>query len=94
MARGLDNSIKTAIEEESLRVFIAVDVLLDSPNELYFWSGVGDLTYEGITYTGAGELLQISDIQESSDLAAKGATLTLSGIPSSWTHCIVKFSVV
>lgn len=82
MSRSLDAVISTGINAAELKAFWAVDLNFDSPNGLYFWSGLGDLTVDSHTYTGAGELLQISDIRESSDIAAYGATLTLSGIPS------------
>jgi hypothetical protein len=83
MSRGLSGDILNAIAQETVYPFFAVDLLFDAPNQLYFWTGVGELVFEGVTYTGAGELVQISDVQEGSDLSAKGATLTLSGIPSS-----------
>ena len=82
MTRGLPTDIIAAINSQSVHPFFAVELLFDSPNELYFWTGIGDLVLEGITYTGTGDLMQISEIQESTDIAAKGATLTLSGIPS------------
>ena len=80
--RGLPNEITTYLDAATLQVFFAVELLFDSPNELRFWTGVGDLDFEGDTYTGTGDLMQISELQESSDIAARGATLTLSGIPS------------
>lgn len=80
--RGLPNEITTYLDQPTLEVFFAVDLLFDSPNELRFWTGVGDLSFGGETYTGSGNLMQISELQESSDIAARGATLTLSGIPT------------
>jgi hypothetical protein len=49
---------------------------------LYLWTGLGDLTIGGITYIGTGNMLQISEVKETADIAAAGATLTLSGIPT------------
>lgn len=80
--RSLNANISSAINSAALMPFFAVDLLFDSPNQIYLWSGAGDLTIDGQVYTGGGELLQISEIRESSDIAAYGATLTLSGIPS------------
>jgi len=48
---------------------------------LYLWTGLGDLTYDGITYIGTGNMLQISEVTETADLRAAGATITLSGVP-------------
>jgi hypothetical protein len=50
------------------------------------WSGIGDLELNNKTYVGVGELLQISELRESSDIAAYGATLTLSGIDPDTIH--------
>lgn len=82
MSRSLATAISNALDDDEINVFWACDLLFDSPNDLYFWNGVGDLSLDGNTYVGAGELLNISEIRESSDIAAYGATLTLSGIPS------------
>lgn len=82
MTRSIPTQVETEISSRQLEVFWACDLLFDSPNDLYFWSGIGDLSHEGNTYTGAGNLMGISEIRESSDIAAYGATLTLSGIPS------------
>lgn len=64
-----------------VRPFFAIDLLLDDP--LYFWTGLGELTLGGVTYTGAGNLLNVSTISETGDIRAANATITLSGIPSS-----------
>ena len=64
-----------------VRPFFALDLLLDDP--LYFWTGLGELTLGGVTYTGAGNLLNVSTISETGDIRAANATITLSGIPSS-----------
>lgn len=83
MARSILDEIVVAAAKKAVAPFFAVDLEFDSPNELRFWSGIGDLTVGGATYTGAGNMLNVSEVRESSDLAANGATLTLSGIPSS-----------
>lgn len=105
MSRSLPATVTSEIAKDSLAVFWACDLMFDSPNELYFWSGIGDLVLDGNTYTGAGDLLNISELRESSDIAAYGATLTLSGIPTSiidlaiaepyqGRKAIVKFGVI
>lgn len=82
MSRDLVSQLSTAINSDSVSVFWACDLEFDDPNDLHFWNGIGDLDIDGTTYTGAGDLLSVSDLRESSDIAAYGATLTLSGIPS------------
>lgn len=83
MSRTLPAAISAAVDSDEAYIFWAAELLFDSPNELRLWSGIGDLDLDGDTYTGAGELISMSEVQENSDIAAYGATLTLSGIPSS-----------
>lgn len=82
MSRTLPTPVSDSLSAPEVKIFWACDLLFDSPNDLYFWSGLGDLSLDSKTYTGAGDLLNISELRESSDIAAYGATLTLTGIPS------------
>lgn len=43
-------------------------------------SGMGELTIDGEVYEGAGTLLSISDIEDSSELRSSGVTFALSGM--------------
>jgi hypothetical protein len=49
---------------------------------LRLWSGLGNITWGGRTWTGAGTLLSIGAIEETTDVVATGTTVTLSGIPT------------
>ena len=62
-------------------------ILVDSGfsgGTLYTWTGLGDLSYGGHTYTGVGDLMGISDIQESTDLRISEVTLYLSAAKSAY----------
>ena len=45
-------------------------------------SAVGNITFEGNTYVGTGQLGTISTIEESTELQAYGLRLQLTGIPN------------
>jgi len=81
MSREIGTGIATALEAVELQPFFGVQLYLDSGN-LFFWTGLGDLTIGGITYVGTGQFLKISEMEETAEIAARGATITLSGIPS------------
>lgn len=49
---------------------------------LRLWSGVGTLVFEGVDWTGAGTLLGISTIEETTETAARGADINITGLPS------------
>jgi hypothetical protein len=48
---------------------------------LRLWTGVGTRAIDGESYLGTGTWLGVSDIEETAEISAAGATLTLSGIP-------------
>lgn len=81
MSRSLNDGIVEVLSAEAIFPFFAVQLYFDT-QPLYFWTGLGDITVDSITYTGTGQLLQISELVETAEITAKGANLTLSGIPS------------
>jgi hypothetical protein len=81
VSRDIATAIANALDDEVIEPFFAVDLLFDS-GALRFWTGFGDKIINGFTYVGAGTFLSISSIEETAEIAAAGATLTLSGIPS------------
>lgn len=48
---------------------------------LRVWSGLGDLVWDGKTWSGAGALLGMGSIDETSDVVAGGTSVSLSGVP-------------
>ena len=81
MSRDLNSDLITQITSPAFRPFFAINATLDS-TDLRLWTGLGDLSISGATYTGVGEFLGIGDLEEASDISVKGLSLTLSGIPS------------
>ena len=72
-------SIASSLSKDTIRPFFAIDLMFDT-TPLYFWSGLGDLTIGTVTYLGAGNLLNISTMTETTDTQAANATVSLSGI--------------
>lgn len=81
MARTLTAQVLAASTADLVDPFLAVDLDFDS-GSVYIWSGVGDLVIGAKTYQGVGNLLNISTVDETSEMEARGATISLSGIPS------------
>lgn len=81
MSRELATDFVTELTSDIVYPFFAVEIDFQS-GPLYVWSGYGDLTVDGKTYLGAGQLLNLSSIEETTEIEAKGATITMSGIPS------------
>jgi hypothetical protein len=81
MSRDISVSLTNSLDDGVVYPFFAVDLDFSS-GPLYVWSGYGDLTIGSKTYLGAGQLLSISLVEESTEIEAKGASITMSGVPS------------
>lgn len=81
-SRSIPAVVEAALDDSVIRPIFAVELLFDGNETLRLWTGIGDQVLDGNTYTGAGSLMSISAVEETSEIAVKGATLTLSGIPS------------
>ena len=83
MSRDLSDNTIDNISQDVVYPFFATELRFDGDNTLRLWTGQGTLVLEdGTSWVGTGNLLNISAIEETSELAVKGATLTLSGVPS------------
>jgi hypothetical protein len=82
MTRTLSAAIEAELQESRIRPHVLVHFAFDS-GAIRFWSGVGDLSWSGDTYTGAGSLGSVTAFGETTGLNAVGIKFGLSGIPSS-----------
>jgi hypothetical protein len=81
MPRILTPKQLAAITSPSMRPAFFVEAhFLSGP--IYVWTGGCPFVWNDITWLGLGALGGISTIEESSDIEAKGVTLTMSGIDS------------
>jgi hypothetical protein len=76
MSRTLTTATANAIAATAVRPAILVEIDYAS-GTTRLHSGIGDLTFDGDTYTGVGTLGAITDLEESIDESANGCTLTL-----------------
>jgi len=82
MTRDLSPITLKNINDDVVRPFFAVELNFDD-NIVRTWTGVGTLVLpDGTSWIGTGQLLSISSIEETQEMSVKGATLTMSGIPS------------
>lgn len=83
MSRDLSTVTLENIEDGVVYPFFAVELLFDGNNTIRMWTGQGTLNLEdGTEWVGLGSLLDISTIEETAEMAVKGATITLSGVSS------------
>ena len=81
MSRDLTTTTKDAIDDSVVHPFFAVELLFDD-SPIRMWTGQGPLDIGGNDYVGVGNILDISAIEETAEMAVKGATITLSGVSS------------
>ncbi len=82
MSRDIGTDLTSALEDSVIYPFFAIELLFDGDNALRLWSGERVLFYEGKDWIGTGSLLNIDLVEETSEIAAKGANVSLSGVPS------------
>lgn len=82
MSRDISTVLAQAIEQQVVYPFFAIELLFDNDQTLRMWTGLGELSYNSLIWYGAGNLLTIEAIEETSETAARGATVTLSAIPT------------
>ena len=102
MSRDITTEVLDALDDDVVYPFFAVDLMFDvregtdvdgnpiTYGPLYMWSGYGDLVIGSKTYLGAGQLLSLSSVEETTEMEAMGASLTLSGIPSLYLSLAIK----
>ena len=84
MTRDLSTVTIENIDSDVVYPFFAVELQFDGANTLRMWTGQGTLVLQdGTEWVGLGTLLNISSIEETSEMAVKGASITLTGVPSS-----------
>ena len=76
---GIDSSIVGKLEGDHVFVFWAVKAEFDIADvRLHTWKD--ELTINSETYEGAGTLLSIGDITDSTELKSDGVTVAISGM--------------
>ena len=79
--RGVTPAFAAALVERDLRPVILFEGEFAS-GWLRLWSGLGEIVWAGKTWFGAGTLLGIGVIDETSAVVAGGTSVSLSGVPA------------
>lgn len=82
MARDLTSAVDTALAQGTVRPVLFFEGEF-AAGTVRLWTGLGSITWNGSSWLGAGELLNVSSIEASGDVRAQGVTISLSGMPGS-----------
>lgn len=85
MPRGYSSAFGTELAGQYLRPCFFCQIQFTSGIS-YIWSGIGNIAWNGQTWSGVGSLGKISKIEESSEVKATNISLELSGIDSNLLH--------
>jgi hypothetical protein len=81
MTRNISADNQTASQASAIHPVLFVELMFDD-GAVRFHSELGDITWGGNTFTGAGRLGSISAVEEESELSRSPLTMTLSGLPT------------
>ncbi len=84
MARDLTSGLSAELGAEIVYPVLLFDLEFIS-GWLYLWTGIGELVWNGHTYTGVGSVVSLSPIEETGEVRAVGITVTLAGLDTSAT---------
>jgi len=76
---GIDTAITGRLTDDHQVMAVAVKAEFDT-DDILIWSGLGDVTINSETYTGAGTLLGITGNEDTAELSSTGTIVTLSGM--------------
>ena len=73
-------AVASRLANDEQKIAFGVSLEFDS-GTLNLWSGIGDFTgSDSLSYTGAGELLDIQSVEEDNELSSTNMTITISGL--------------
>lgn len=79
--RDITQDMKDQLESSSVQAHLLADFYFDS-GFIGMWTGYGNLTWNGNDYSGGGNFINVSSIDETQELQAKNLVCSLNGIPS------------
>ncbi len=81
--RGLASAFDTELDSAFLRPIVFLELQLDAGTERLH-DGIGDITWDSQTWTGAGDLGSVGRMEETVELSSLPLTLQLSGLDATF----------
>ena len=75
----MSRTVPSDFTANEVDLFTAVKFEFDS-GDVLIWNGYQNVSIGGETYIGGGDLLSVSEIEETSEIAARGLSISLSGL--------------
>jgi hypothetical protein len=88
MSRNIDSTMASHLPDGVVYPAVLAKIVFRSAIS-YAWTGVGPLTWNGMTFLGLGSLAGIGPVAEGSSVQADGTTVSLSAIDNTLrTECL------
>lgn len=78
--REFSTAFQNALADQNLHIVIMFEGQF-ATGTVRIWSGLGDLEWDGKSWSGVGSLLGMGSIDETREVVAGGTTISLSGVP-------------
>jgi len=89
MSRGLAAGVISEISASNVQPILFFYGSF-ATGDVRLWSGLGDISWDGETWIGAGSLISISDIEEPGEIKAQGIVVTFTGIPADFISLVLQ----
>lgn len=83
MSRSMDALTAAAFRATELLPILFVSIgTADEETDLRLWSGLGPFSWDGQIWTGLGDLVGFSGVEETREVAAQATSYQLAGVPA------------
>lgn len=91
MARAFTAPMLAEIVKQVVSPILLYEGEFDS-GLVHLWTGVGTITWNGTLYSGAGQVLGLSAVEETVEVRAASVQVSLSGLPSALVSTALSFA--
>jgi hypothetical protein len=88
MSRDITAGLNTEFTSSSFKIAFFFKSVWSS-GTTYIWTGYEDISWDGQTWQGVGNLMGIPSVSETKEVQANGAAFSLSGVPSALISLIL-----
>lgn len=79
--RALTPEVIAALEADTVSLALLFEGAFDG-GTIRLWTGLGDLSWNGETWVGMGDLLAVSAVEDTDQVVAGSVAVSLSGVPA------------
>lgn len=78
MSRGITATVQAEVQKSGMSPVFLIE--FNFSTVLRFWTGIGDLSWNGYTWTGSGNLIKFTGVEETTMTQATGIQYELAGV--------------